>query len=342
MPTQLSSQAAVKNKQPFVVAIDLGGTSLRVATVDFNGKLIKRASTPTHAEEGVGAVIDRIVDRVIETVGQDDLRRAAAVAMGVPGPYEPRSGVVVSPPNLPGWDHVPIRDIMKSRLGVRVFVGNDANVAALGEHRFGAGRGVDNMIYITISTGVGGGIIADGKLFLGSEGGAGEVGHMTIDMNGPLCSCGNVGCLEAIASGTAIARMAKARIRDGATSSLRDAVEGNIEEITAELVVREARAGDILSNELIRHAAIALGVGVVNLAHLFDPSLIVIGGGVSNAGPLLFQPVDEIVDQRTMRIVREHLRVVPAALGGDTGLIGAAALALDELGVPQASGGRLG
>ncbi len=333
MPVQPSIQTHSRSKDPFVVAVDLGGTSLRVAAVDFHGKLLKRVSTPTRAEDGAAAVIDRIVDKIIEAVGPDGTRNAAAVAMGVPGPYDPRTGVVIEPPNLPGWNHIPIRDIMQSRLGVPVFVGNDANVAALGEHRFGAGAGADHMIYITVSTGIGGGIISNGKLLLGAEGGAGEVGHMTIDMNGPKCPCGNVGCLEVLASGTAIARDARARVAGGAVSSLRDAVKGQIEMITAETVVDEARAGDILSSELVRNAAIALGVGVVNLAHLFDPNLVIIGGGVSNAGPLLFKPVSDIVEQRAMKIVKRHLRILPAALGGDTGLIGAAALALDELGV---------
>ena len=340
MATDPPTQGTIQGKGPFVVAIDLGGTSIRVAAVDFNGKVIKRTSTPTRAEEGVNAVIDRVVDRVFQTVGSDGLQAARAVSMGVPGPYDPRTGVVIEPPNLPGWNHVPIRDIMHSRLGVPVFVGNDANVAALGEHRFGAGIGVDHMIYITVSTGIGGGIISEGRLLLGAEGGAGEVGHMSIDMHGPPCSCGNVGCLEALASGTAIARVAKARLRAGEPSSLHATVRGKIENVTAEIVVREARGGDAMASEIIRNAAIALGVGVVNLAHLFDPNVIVIGGGVSNAGPLLFQPIREIVDQRAMRIVRRHLQIVPAALGGDVGLIGAAALALDEIGAPQLQSSR--
>lgn len=316
------------DKDKFVIAIDLGGTNLRVATVTLEGKILRRISVPTMAQEGVEAVIDRMVSKVLELVGAEGVRRAMALAVAAPGPTDPWSGIIVEPPNLPGWVRVPLKEILEARLGLTTYVGNDANVAALGEHSFGAGKGTMHMIYVTVSTGIGGGIIVDGRLLLGKNGGAGEVGHMTIDMNGPKCACGNIGCLEAFASGTAIARQAKERLRLGEKSTILDAVGGDLSRVTGLEVVREAKKGDSLAADIMAAAATALGVGMVNLVNLFDPEAIVIGGGVSNAGPLLFEPVRHIVNERAMGIATRGLRIIPTALGDDVGLVGAAALAL--------------
>lgn len=317
-----------RNNGEFIIAVDLGGTNLRVATIALDGKIIRRLSVPTKAEEGPAAVIDKIVSKVKELVGADELRRARALAVAAPGPTDPWSGVIVEPPNLPGWSCVPLKEILESRLGLPTNVGNDANAAALAEHLFGAGKGTAHMIYVTVSTGIGGGVIVDGKLLLGKSGAAGEVGHMTIDLNGPKCACGNIGCLEALASGTAIARQAQERLKCGAKSSLLDIVRGDISSVTAIEVVQEAQKGDPFAREIINNAANALGVGMVNLANLFDPELIVIGGGLSNAGSLIFDPIRRIVNERAMKITTKGLRIVPTALGDDVGLLGAAALAL--------------
>ncbi|MBI4319468.1 MAG: ROK family protein [Chloroflexi bacterium] len=315
----------------FIVAIDLGGTSLRVAAIDFQGRIIKRLATPTRAEEGPDAVIKRITDKVAELLGAERFRRVAAVALGVPGPLDPSTGIVFSPPNMPGWERVPLKQIFEDEFPVPVCLGNDANAAALGEQMFGAGKGTRHMIYLTVSTGIGGGVIADGKLLLGAGGSAGEVGHMTIDLNGPRCGCGNIGCLEALASGTAIARQARAQLEKGSKSSMLDAVGGDLSRLTGEIVVREAEKRDPLASEIVHDAAVALGVGVVNLAHLFDPEMVVIGGGISNAGPLLFDPVRAIAQERAMDIVKRHLRIERTALGDDVGLLGAAALAIASI-----------
>ncbi len=318
-------------KEKFIIAIDLGGTNLRVATVSFGGRIMQRVSIPTRAMDGVDAVIKRMTDKVIEMVGADKIRQAAALAVGAPGPTDPWAGVIISPPNLPQWVRVPLKQILEDRLQIKTFLGNDANVAALGEHRFGAGKGTMHMIYMTVSTGIGGGIIVDGKLLLGKNGGAGEIGHMTIDKDGPLCACGNIGCLEAIASGTAIATQTIRCLRSGERSSIRDEVGGDLSRVTAQVVVEEAMKGDQLAMEIMHGAATAIGIGVVNLVNLFDPEKVIIGGGVSNAGPLLFDPVRRIVKDRAMDIAWQGLEIVPTALGDDVGLVGAAALALAEL-----------
>lgn len=317
----------------YVIAIDLGGTNLRVAIVSIDGRIVKRISTPTKAYEGVDAVIHRMAEKVIELAGGDGIRQATALAVAAPGPTNPWEGVIIQAPNMPGWQHVPLKRILETKLNVVTFLGNDANVAALGEHRYGEGKGCKNMIYVTVSTGIGGGIIADGKLLLGKNGGAAEVGHMTIDFNGPRCACGNIGCLEAIASGTSIARQAIERLKSGAKSTMLDAVGGDLTQITAEVVVQEAENGDGVARELMERAATAIGVGMVNLVNLFDPETIVIGGGVSNAGVLLFDRVRQVVSERAMPIAQKGLRIAPTALGDDVGLIGAAALAVEELGI---------
>jgi glucokinase len=242
----------------------------------------------------------------------------------VPGPVNPWTGVIASAPNLPGWRDVPFKEIVEAALGLPAHVGNDANLAALGEHSYGAGRGDDDMIYLTVSTGIGGGIIADGRLVLGTAGLAGEPGHMTILPDGPPCNCGNTGCLEVLASGTAIGREARRRLAAGEASAL---AGQPIETVDAEDVVRAARAGDRLAAEVFGEAMGYLGVGVANLVHLFNPRAIIIGGGVSNAGDLLFHPVREAVRRRCMAAFRQDIRIIRAKLGDDVGLLGAAALA---------------
>ncbi|MBI2953710.1 MAG: ROK family protein [Chloroflexi bacterium] len=318
-------------KGKFVVAIDLGGTNLRVAAVTFDGQILRRASTPTRAAEGVASVINRMVRKAFEVIGADHLKQAAGLVVAAPGPTDPWTGTIINPPNLPGWVNVPLKKELEARLGLSTFVANDANAAALGEYHFGAGRGTRHMIYVTVSTGIGGGIIVDGKLLLGKNGGAGEVGHMTIDMDGPRCACGNVGCLEAMASGTAIARQASERLRAGVKSSILDEVGGDLSLVTGMVVVQEAEKGDRLATEIITTAATAVGVGMVNLVNLFDPEVIAIGGGISNAGPLLFDPVRQIVNERAMGIAKEGLRIVPTVLGDDVGLLGAVPVAIAAL-----------
>ncbi len=305
------------------IAVDLGGTRFRVAVGTSEGVIEWRVSRPTEPERGRQAVLTSIFEAVDEALASvADRSTVKGIGIGAPGPLDPWSGVIYNPPNLPGWDVVPLKPIFEERYGLPTLVANDANLAAIGEHRFGAGRGYKNMIYVTVSTGIGGGIIANDQLLLGHCGFAGEIGHMTIDMNGPVCSCGNVGCLEMLASGTAIARKARERILAGAETSLRALPE---DELTGKAVVEAAYRGDAVAQQILQEAGVALGVGMVNLAHLFNPHRIIIGGGVSNAGPRLWDPMLEIVHTRTMSSCHRDLEIVPAGLGDDAGLLGAVA-----------------
>jgi glucokinase len=314
-------------KGSYIVAIDLGGTNLRVALADTKGELRNRLNLPTQAEDGPDRVIGQMVEGVRELTAELSPQQILGIGVGAPGPLDPSSGVVFTPPNLPGWRDVPLKALLERELSLPVYLGNDANLAALGEHRFGAGRGLRNLVYLTISTGIGVGVIVEGQLLLGEQGLAGEAGHMTIDMNGPPCKCGNVGCLEALASGLAIARRAQALLDAGASTSIPSFAQGG--QITAEAVEAAARGQDPVALEIMAAVGDCLGVGVLNLIHLFNPQAVIIGGGVSNAGELLFQPIRRIIAQRAMPNFRQ-VQILPAALGEDVGLYGAVALVLAE------------
>lgn len=318
----------VNNSATKAVALDLGGTRYRVAVGTPNGELEWHSSKNTDVARGMAPVLDSIyasLDEAIAAAGG----RAAVAGMGVaaPGPLDPWAGILYNPPNMPGWTNVPLKQLFEERFSIPAVVGNDANLAAVGEHRFGAGRGFADVVYVTVSTGIGGGIISDNRLLLGSHGFAGEIGHMTVDLRGELCACGNWGCLEALASGTAIGRHARQAVESGADTTLNRIPVG---EISAKAVTEAAYRGDEVARRLLRAAAEALGVGIVNLAHLFNPRRIILGGGVSiNAGPILWDTIHEVMEARMMEPAARDLEVVPAGLGDDAGLLGAAAAALD-------------
>ena len=312
-----------------ILALDLGGTRFRLALVDQTGRFLKRFSALTHAIEGRERVLQRMKEAMKEIVSGVGWETVRGMGIAAPGPLDPVSGVLLTPPNLPGWENTPLKSLFEEELHLPVFVGNDANLAALGEYRYGAAKGVDDFIYITVSTGIGGGIISGGRLLLGTKGLAGEIGHMSIDVHGPQCNCGNTGCWETMASGSAIARTAVERIKGGQKSAITNLVDGELEKVTAETVEQAARAGDTLAQEVMAEGGTFIGVGLVNLVHIFNPRLIVIGGGVSNAGDLIFEPARRTVAQRAMPPFRE-VEIIPAALGDDAGLLGAIALVLDS------------
>ena len=314
----------------YIISVDLGGTQIRAALSDREGNILNRVAHPTQADEGPGPVIERIKEAIRQAAGQH-LGEVQAIGIASAGPLDPWKGVIIKAPNLPGWRNVPLKAIMEEEFGLPTYVGNDANLAALAEQRFGAGKGARNLIYITHSTGIGGGIIVDGRLLLGSKGLAAEVGHITIDIDGPRCGCGNIGCLEAMAAGPAIARNAVQAIKAGRKTIITDLVGGDLNRITAKEVNEAAQQGDPLGIELIRQAGELLGIGLVSLMHLFNPEIIIIGGGVSKAGELLFEPVRETVRERCMdEAYWRDTPIVPAALGDDVGLMGGIALVLSQ------------
>ncbi len=309
-----------------VIGIDLGGTHIRGVAADEQGRFLHRREVRTLAWEGLPAVLERIVGVVRDLCDLEP--NACAVGIGAPGPIDSEMGVVTTPPNLPGWVNVPLGRIVREAVGLPTFLGNDANLAALGEFEYGAGKDVQHLIYITVSTGVGGGIIVGGKLLEGQRGAAGEVGHMVVEPEGPLCSCGGYGHLEALVSGTAIGRQAREALADGRTSIAIELAKGNPGGVTARIITDAARQNDDLAVELLAQAGRKLGYAVISLVHLFNPQMIAIGGGVSVAGERLLGPMREVVLDGVMPVFKEDLQMVPASLGRDVGLFGAVALGL--------------
>lgn len=315
-----------------VLAIDLGGTKIITALISRQGEMLAREYTPSLAGKGQEAVIKQLSTAIDGLLKEQklSLTQLHSISIAAAGAIDSEKGLVTQSPNLPGWRDVPLANIIKEKYRVQTFLINDANAAALGEHRFGAGKGVNNLVLMTIGTGIGGGIIIDGKLYAGASGGAGEIGHMTIDVNGPRCNCGNIGCLEMLASGTAIARDAVRLIREGGRSSLVEMVKNKLENITAEKVFQAAKAGDSLASMVIARAADYLGTGLVNLVNIFNPDVIIIGGGVANMGNILLEPARKVVNERAFRLSAQTVRIIPAELGEDAGVFGAAVFAFGE------------
>ncbi len=322
--------------ESLVLALDLGGTQFRVALVTGQGEIVQRVAHEVDRPDDPAAMMEAI-GRAIEGLLSGVVRdRLLGMGIAVAGLVVPETGTLLTSPNLPEWYDTPLKRIWEDRLGLPVWVGNDASLGALGEWMYGAGKDVDDIIYITVSTGVGGGFVSGGRLLTGSQGFAAEIGHMTIDINGERCRCGNVGCLETLASGTAIARIASERLRNGERSTLADASGGTHDAVTSRLVGEAAAAGDRLALEIMEEAATNLGVGIVNLVHLLNPALVVIGGGVANTGDLLFGPVRRVIGERSMKDFQ--VKVVPAQLGDDPGILGAVALVVQN--ASSASGAR--
>jgi len=308
------------------IAVDLGGTNIRAARGTADGRILARASHRTLAAEGEAAVIQRIVQAIREVWPEDG--NARAIGISAPGPLDPWKGVIIYAPNLPGWRDVPLRDDIMREFHVPTRLGNDANLAALAEYRFGAGRGYDDMIYLTLSTGIGGGVICGGRLLLGAKGFAAELGHMSVDLNGPRCNCGNIGCIEAIAAGPAIAKTAVTRIQAGEHSIIPELVSGNLAAVSAETVGQAAQMGDALAVSIVLHAGRAIGAAIVNLLHAFNPGIVICGGGLTRMGDLLMEPIRQTIVERASD--RDYwVDIVLASLGDDVALLGALALAAE-------------
>jgi glucokinase len=314
--------------QQTVLAVDIGGTTIRLALVSTEGRIMAREHCPTMAEEGPGPVIDRMLSAINEFLHSHNvnLSRLHSISIAAAGAIDTDNGIVTMSPSLPGWVDIPLRSNIEATYGISPFILNDASAAALGEHRFGAGRNSANLVYITVSTGIGGGIIIDNSLYSGTSGSAGEIGHMTIDVNGSVCNCGSLGCLETLASGTAVAGEAIRRIENGEASSLTKTRDG-IECITAEKVGQAGREGDTLALAVISRAARYLGVGLANMVNILNPDIIIVGGGLSKLGDLLLEPAREVVRERAFGLPARAVRIVPSQLGDDAGVLGATVFA---------------
>jgi len=311
------------------VSVDLGGTNIACAVADEAMNLLGESKTPTESHLGPEGVLERIVTAVEELCRENEIE-PCGIGLGVPGLADLSSGKTLFLPNLPTqWRQVPVTAPLGERLGCPVSLLNDARMAALGELVFGAGKGDENLTFafFTIGTGIGGGIAIDGKLRLGPLGAAAELGHQTIDPDGPLCGCGNRGCLEAVASGTALVGKGAWLVRSGRASRLRELCEGDLNRITPFLMVDAAAEGDDAVGDVIREAGEAIGIGVANVATVLHPELVVLGGGVAKMGDLLLRHVRETVDRRVGMFPPETVRIETSVLGEMAGTWGGLALA---------------
>ncbi len=323
----------------WVIGVDIGGTNLVVGVVPFEGGAplsLRSAATegkrgPDAVVEDIGAMADAVVDEALDRHG-GGRDRIAGVGIGCPGPLDLVRGRVIVTPNL-GWNDYPIRDRIAERLGLRATLDNDANCATYGEWWQGAGRGARSMAGVTIGTGIGGGLVLEGRLLRGASGTAGEFGHTTIDFTGRRCACGNYGCLEAYASGPNIAARAREGIEVGYESSILDLVDGDLSAITALTVYDALLLGDRYAREVMLETARILGAGVANIVNMFNPEVIVVVGGVTRAGEHLFTPLRAEVKRRAFPTAVQACRIVPGELNQAAGVVGAAGVFVTDGGV---------
>lgn len=313
-----------------VVGIDIGASHVLVVLADLCGKILYEAEVSFDIAHGPDACLPQIAQEAEAVLGREAAarERLLAIGVGVPGPVIAARGMVSSPPLMPGWDGYPIREFFQARWARPTLVDNDADLGALGEWSFGAGRGEANLAFIKIGTGIGCGLLLDGRLYHGVVGTAGEIGHVTISQDGPPCKCGNYGCLEAMAGGRAIAQRAQLAILAGQRTSL---VEHNHNhELTARDVALAAQAGDAVSQQLLNDAGRHIGSALASLINLLNPGLVLIGGRVAEAGDILLNPIREAVEHRSLRASLQATRIERAALGPYATVLGAVSQALDS------------
>lgn len=309
-----------------IAGIDIGGTKIAIALEALDGEKIAARCLPTEAGTGADRIVEKI-SRAVEEMLAENQSELVSIGIGCPSPLDIDKGLVMSPANLRDWDNFPIVKIVKERFGVPVVLENDANAAALGEYIYGAGRGFKNIVYITVSTGVGGGIIFNGEILRGVGANAGELGHTIVQPDGGArCNCGSIGCLETICAGFHIARRATERLTAGEASFMNEMVS-DIGEITAKTVVEAVRRKDRLASEIWAETCRFLAIGVGNIITLIAPEAVIVGGGVASAGELLFALLRSHLPEFVSMVPLEKVAVLPAELGGESGVCGALVLA---------------
>ncbi len=316
-------------KDKLTAGVDIGGTDIKLVLLDNRGEVVAQSKIETNARRGSDQALERLMEAeksllASRGIKQQDLH---ALGIGTAGPLDIARGIVVQAPNLPGWEGTPITEILHRGLEIPIFLENDANLAAFGEHRLGAGQGSDSVICLTLGTGIGGGIIIDGEIFSGALGAGAEPGHITIDKRGALCACGNRGCLEAMASAAAVARMAVEAVKEGRGKIISELAGGSAERVDAETVHKAALKGDADAVEILEKAGRSLGVGIANMINIFAPRTVVVGGGLMKAGNFILEPAKEEALRRSLKAFTQGVSIVPAMLGSSAGAIGAACYA---------------
>lgn len=311
-------------EKKYVVGVDLGGTKIYTALVDLDGNIVREVTVKTEAHKGEEVVLEKLLNTIDDVLVGIDIMEVKAIGVGSPGPLDIEKGLIVYTSNLP-FKNFNIVQPIKNKYKIDTYLDNDANVATLSEYMFGAGKGSKNMVYVTVSTGIGGGAILNGSLFRGSTSNALEVGHTTVMKGGPRCGCGNTGCAEALASGTAIMKRAREAVESKVETSLK-----SYEEVTAKEVFLESEKGDKVSQDILNDALSYLGITISNIANSFDPDKIIIGGGVSEAGRIVFDKIDYEMQRRCLKTIYNNCKIEKAVLGSKAGVLGAAALAILE------------
>ena len=301
------------------IGVDLGGTNIKAGAVSDYGKISKAVQIATEAEQGPDHVIQRMIEAIDEIAESE---RIGGVGIGIPGQIDVQEGLCHFAPNLPGWEGVKVSPVIRDKLGCPVILDNDANVAAVGEFAYGAGKGSRHMLMVTLGTGVGGGLILNGEIYRGANDLAGEFGHVTVDMNGFTCSCGRKGCIEEYASIRGIVRMVREKLDAGAESSLR-----HVEKLTPREIYHDAVNGDTLAIEAFQRAGDYLGIALADVANLLNLERVVVGGGIANAGNFILDAAKARVQKDALPVAALSLEIVRAELGNSAGLVGAAFLA---------------
>jgi len=306
-----------------VVGVDFGATHLSVLIADLSTRILEETEIPFDIQQGPQPSLEQADRLVREMLIKTNLtlKDILAFGVGVPGPVVTEAGMVLAPPIMPGWDRYPIRDTLENWWGSPVSLNNDAELGALGEWAAGAGRGERNLAYIKVGTGIGCGLLLEGQIYRGVTGSAGEIGHLTIDENGPLCNCGNQGCLEALAGGWAIAREAREAVQKGRRTLLSSIQP--LEKITAREVAAAARKGDLLSQQILERAGTHIGIALAGLVNLFNPGMVIIGGGVAQTGDILLEPIRQAVQRRSLPAATRVVRITTAMLGRRSSSLGA-------------------
>jgi glucokinase len=319
-----------------VAGVDIGGTRIKAAVLDLKGSIIgDKISRPTQGERGPEATLHGIAAAVLEAIkesgiGKDDL---LGLGIGSPGPLNPGTGIVYETPNIPGWENLALRDILAEKTGLRAFLDNDANAAAIAELWVGEGREVSTLICLTLGTGIGGGVLIDGKVLRGIDGSAAELGHITINPDGPVCGCGNSGCLEAFASTKGILDRTVGGILTGQETVLTQMV-ASLEDITPKTIYDAAKQNDAYAKEVFADLGRYLGIGSASLVNIFNPEMIVLSGGISAAAEEFIIPsMRREIDRRTFEIPAKRVQIRVSRLGDDAGVTGAAGVVLHDLGM---------
>ncbi|MBU4602794.1 ROK family transcriptional regulator [bacterium] len=321
----------LNSKAYYSIGVDLGTLHTTITIIDLLGRIEKRIEYPTNCQLEKDKILEKLKANIYNIIKNSGIKREKIAGIGIAAPgLIDKKGTMLITPNF-GWRDTPLREILKKKFHIPVFVDNNVNVMALAESEFGEGQGVKNFVFINVGMGIGSGVVINGELFHGESNCTGEIGHTTVDYNGPKCSCGNNGCLEVMASGPAIAKRAIKAIKEGEKSLISKLVNYDFNQISAEIVATAANQGDKLGQSIMEETGEYLGTGVANIINLFNPKLVIIGGGVTQAGDLIFKPLKRIAQKRAFSVSAEVAKIIPVSLGKDCTVIGAAALVLKEI-----------